>query len=41
MDDAMDCLISVPDFLYAFQVQFCFDGEHYHALVLFDLADIV
>lgn len=25
MDDAMDCLISFPDFLYAFQVQFCFN----------------
>lgn len=26
MDDAMDCLISFTDFLYAFQVQFCYDG---------------
>ena len=27
MDDAMDCHISFSDFLYAFQVQSCFDGK--------------
>ena len=27
MEDAMDCLISFTDFLYAFQVQFCYDGR--------------
>ena len=27
MDDALDCLISFSDFVYAFQIQFCYDGE--------------
>ncbi|CAJ0916918.1 unnamed protein product, partial [Ranitomeya imitator] len=27
MDDAMDCLMSFSDFLYAFQIQFYFSGE--------------
>ena len=27
MEDAMDCLMSFPDFLYAFQTQFFYDGE--------------
>ncbi|MGH0164594.1 UNVERIFIED_CONTAM: hypothetical protein FKN15_047350 [Acipenser sinensis] len=27
MDDAMDCLMSFPDFLYAFQVQFYYEGS--------------
>ena len=26
MDDAMECLISFSDFLYAFQVQFYYEG---------------
>ena len=27
MDDSLDSLISFSDFLFAFQVQFCFDGK--------------
>ena len=28
MDDAMDCLMSFTDFLYAFQIQFYYEGEY-------------
>lgn len=27
MDDAMDCLMSFSDFLFAFQIQFYYSGE--------------
>ena len=27
MEDAMDCLMSFPDFLYAFQTQFFYEGK--------------
>ena len=29
LDDALDCLISFTDFIYAFQVQFYYEGESY------------
>lgn len=28
MDDAMDCLMSFSDFLFAFQIQFYYSGEN-------------
>ena len=28
MEDAIDCLMSFADFLYAFQTQFFYEGEH-------------
>ena len=28
LDDALDCLISFTDFIYAFQVQFYYEGKH-------------
>ena len=31
MDDAQDCLISFPDFIYAFQTQFYYEGKHFSA----------
>ena len=27
MEDAIDCLMSFPDFLYAFQTQFFYEGK--------------
>ena len=33
MDDAMDCLMSFSDFLFAFQVQFYYSGERLRAPV--------
>ena len=27
MEDAMDCLMSFKDFIYAFQIQFYYEGE--------------
>ena len=27
MDDALDCLMAFPDFLYAFQIQFYYEGN--------------
>lgn len=30
MDDAIDCLMSFPDFLYAFQLQFYYQGIKKH-----------
>jgi len=27
MDDALDCLMSFSDFLYAFQIQFYYEGK--------------
>lgn len=29
MDDAMDCLMSFSDFLFAFQIQFYYSGESF------------
>ena len=28
MEDAVDCLMSFPDFLYAFQTQFFYEGNN-------------
>jgi len=28
LDDAMDCLISFSDFIYAFQIQFYYEGMY-------------
>lgn len=31
MDDAMDCLMSFSDFLFAFQIQFYYSGKYWEA----------
>jgi hypothetical protein len=33
MDDAMDCLMSFSDFLFAFQIQFYYSGENVPGLM--------
>ena len=34
IDDALDCLISFSDFVFAFQIEFCFNGYSYLTIMI-------
>ena len=37
LDDALDCLMSFVDFLYAFQIQFFYEGETKNLTIVYNM----